>query len=55
MVESAKKKRTTRSMAEELAEEIISAYRGSGETFKKKEELYKAAEAGRVFARRSNR
>ena len=55
LVESAKEKRTTKTMAEELAEEIINAYQGSGKTFKKKEELYKAAETGRVFARSSNR
>ena len=36
-------------MFENLAEEIKSAYNKSGEAFKKKETLYKEAEAGKIF------
>jgi ribosomal protein S7 len=37
-------------MFEKLAEVIISAYNKTGEVIKKKENLYKEAEAGRIFS-----
>ncbi len=55
LVRKPKEKKVAKTMFESLAEEIKQAYHKSGETFKKKETLYKAAEAGKVFARTSNR
>jgi small subunit ribosomal protein S7 len=50
LVEGAKEKNTANPMYEKLADEIINAYNKSGEAFKKKENLYKEAESGRVFS-----
>ena len=49
MVEGAEEKKTPNPMYEKLAEEINSAYNKSGEAFKKKETLYKEAEASGLF------
>ncbi|MDH3004817.1 MAG: 30S ribosomal protein S7 [Candidatus Shikimatogenerans sp. JK-2022] len=43
------KKRKNKSMAEKLANEIISTYKGIGETIKKKQEINKVAESNKVF------
>lgn len=50
LVEAARKKKNSKSMSENLAEEINNAQNKIGEVFKKKENLYKEAERGRVFA-----
>ena len=42
-------------MYEKLAEEIKNAYNKSGEAFKKRENLYKEAESGKVFSFSLNR
>ncbi|CAG8509662.1 202_t:CDS:1 [Paraglomus occultum] len=55
LVEGAKEKKSTEPMYEKLAGEINSAYNKSGEAFKKKENLYKEAESGRVFSSLLNR
>lgn len=44
------KKRKGKNMSEKLANEIISAYRGIGETIKKKNELHKIAESNKAFS-----
>ena len=43
-------KRSSKSMAEKLAEEILSAYRGEGSAIKKREDTHKMAEANKAFA-----
>lgn len=50
LVEGARGKKGANPMYKKLAEEIKNAYNKSGEAFKKKENLYKEAEAGRVFS-----
>jgi small subunit ribosomal protein S7 len=42
--------RSSRSMAEKLAEELLSAYRGEGSAIKKKDDTHKMAEANKAFA-----
>lgn len=37
-------------MEKKLADELVNAYNGAGEAFKKKENMHKAAEANRAFA-----
>ena len=44
------KKRGERTMCERLASEIMEAANGAGNTFKKKEDTHKMAEANRAFA-----
>jgi len=55
LVEGARERKNTNPIYEKLAEEIINAYNKSGEAFKKKENLYKEAESGRVFSSFLNR
>ncbi len=43
------KKRKTKSMSESLSYEIIDAFKGVGNSIKKKEEIYKIAESNKVF------
>ncbi len=43
-------KRSGKSMAENLAAEIIAAYNNDGGAFKRKEDMHKMAEANRAFA-----
>jgi len=43
-------KRTGRSMADRLAQEIMAAFNGEGGAFKKKEETHRMAEANKAFA-----
>ncbi len=43
------KKRKTKSMSESLSYEIIDAFKGVGNSMKKKEEIYKIAESNKVF------
>ena len=50
IVEGAEEKKSTNPMYEKLAEEISNAYNKAGEAFKKKENLHKEAESGRVFS-----
>jgi ribosomal protein S7 len=54
-VNGAKEKKSTNPMFEKLAEEIKNAHNKSGEAFKKKENLYKEAESGKVFSSSLNR
>jgi len=49
LVDSARK-RNERTMAERLANELLDASSGKGATFKKKEDIYKMAEANKAFA-----
>jgi len=49
IISSAKNKKG-KAMADKLAEELISAYRGEGAAIKKKEETHKMAEANKAFA-----
>ncbi len=44
------KKRNERTMAANLASELVAAYNGEGATIKKKEDTLKMAEANRAFA-----
>jgi len=44
------RKRHEKSMAEKLAGEIMSAYKGEGAAFKRKEEIHRMAEANKAFA-----
>jgi small subunit ribosomal protein S7 len=44
------RRRNERTMSERLANEIIDASNGLGESFKKKEDLHKMAESNRAFA-----
>lgn len=44
------RKRSGRSMAEKLANEIVAAYNEEGGAFKKKEDTHRMAEANRAFA-----
>lgn len=50
LVEGAQGKKITNPMYEKLAQEVTGAYNKSGEAIKKKENLYKEAESGRVFS-----
>jgi small subunit ribosomal protein S7 len=43
-------KRSGRSMADKLADEIMAAYNEEGGAFKKKEDTHKMAEANKAFA-----
>ena len=49
LVESSRK-RNERTMAERLANELLDASNEKGATFKKKEDIYKMAEANKAFA-----
>jgi small subunit ribosomal protein S7 len=49
LVDSARK-RNERTMAERLANELLDASSDKGATFKKKEDIYKMAEANKAFA-----
>ncbi|MFN0275773.1 MAG: 30S ribosomal protein S7 [Chitinophagales bacterium] len=44
------RKRSGKSMAEKLAQEVIAAAKGEGATIKKKEDVHKMAEANKAFA-----
>ncbi|MEB3287762.1 MAG: 30S ribosomal protein S7 [Vampirovibrionales bacterium] len=44
------RKRKGRSMVEKLSAEILDAYRGQGNTMKKREDTHKMAEANKAFA-----
>lgn len=44
------RKRTGKTMSENLAAEIIAAYKEEGGAFKKKEEIHRMAEANKAFA-----
>lgn len=44
------RKRNEKTMVERLAKELIDAYNNSGASVKKKEEVYKMAEANKAFA-----
>ena len=44
------RKRSGKSMAEKLAEEIMDAYNEQGGAFKRKEDMHRMAEANRAFA-----
>jgi small subunit ribosomal protein S7 len=44
------RKRSGKSMAEKLSQEIIAAAKGEGATIKKKEDVHKMAEANKAFA-----
>jgi small subunit ribosomal protein S7 len=44
------RKRNERTMRERLAGELMDAYNSAGETYKKKEDTHKMAEANRAFA-----
>ena len=44
------RKRKGRSMEEKLSAELLEAYRGSGNTVKKREDTHKMAEANKAFA-----
>jgi small subunit ribosomal protein S7 len=44
------RKRSGRSMADKLADEIIAAYNEEGGAFKKKEDTHRMAEANKAFA-----
>lgn len=44
------RRRNERTMAERLANEIVDASNGTGESYKKKEDVHKMAEANRAFA-----
>ena len=44
------RKRAGKSMAEKLSAEIIAAYNQEGAAFKRKEEMYRMAEANKAFA-----
>ena len=44
------RRRNDRTMAQRLANELIDASNGTGESFKKKEDVHKMAEANRAFA-----
>ena len=46
----ASRKRNERTMAERLANELLDASNDKGSTFKKKEDIYKMAEANKAFA-----
>lgn len=46
----ASRKRNERTMAERLANELLDASSDKGATFKKKEDIYKMAEANKAFA-----
>jgi len=46
----AAKNKKGKAMADKLAEELISAYRGEGAAIKKKDETHKMAEANKAFA-----
>ncbi len=46
----ASRKRNERTMAERLANELLEASNDKGSTFKKKEDIYKMAEANKAFA-----
>lgn len=46
----AAKTRKGRKMADKLAEELIAAYNSEGAAFKKKQDVYRMAEANRAFA-----
>jgi small subunit ribosomal protein S7 len=46
----ASRKRNERTMAERLANELLDASGEKGATFKKKEDIYKMAEANKAFA-----
>ncbi|HNW09588.1 MAG TPA: 30S ribosomal protein S7 [bacterium] len=46
----AAKTRKGKKMAEKLAEELIAAYNSEGASFKKKQDVYRMAEANRAFA-----
>ena len=43
------KKRKKKNMIENLSQEIMDAYKGIGNSIKKKEEIYKIAESNKVF------
>lgn len=47
---TAAKSKKGKTMADKLAEELISAHRGEGAAIKKKEETHKMAEANKAFA-----
>lgn len=49
MVQAIRKK-SGKPMAQRLADELVDAYNGAGETFKKKEDAHRMAEANRAFA-----
>jgi len=44
------RKRTGRSMAEKLASETISASKGEGSAYKRKEDVHRMAEANKAFS-----
>lgn len=44
------RKRSGKSMAEKLSQEVIAAAKGEGATIKKKEDVHKMAEANKAFA-----
>ncbi len=46
----ASRKRNERTMAERIANELLDASNDKGSTFKKKEDIYKMAEANKAFA-----
>lgn len=47
---TATRKKKGKPMAEKLASEILDAWKGEGDTVKRKEEVHKMAEANRAFA-----
>jgi len=49
-ISEAAKTRKGKKMAEKLAEELIAAYNSEGASFKKKQDVYRMAEANRAFA-----
>ncbi|KLL05120.1 MAG: 30S ribosomal protein S7 [Mycoplasmataceae bacterium RV_VA103A] len=51
LVEGAHEDESPSPMSEKLAKELLNAYNKSGAAYKKKENLYKEAESGRVFSR----
>ena len=50
MVSGAKEKKSSKAMFEKLAEEIMNAYKKTGEAFKKKENIQKEAISNMAFA-----
>jgi small subunit ribosomal protein S7 len=51
MVKGAQDKKSSKSMFENLAEEIKNAYNKSGEAYKKKENIHKEAMGNMAFAK----